>query len=257
MSSKVETTRENPQHLVQLYGPDRRALRRAVGTFLREGLAQGDSLIVIAGMENLEAFLFDLAVPAEVLDAGRITLLDARATLGRFCVDGWPDAGRFDKTVGSLVRDVARRAQPHSVRAYGEMVGLLWESNDRAAAATVERFWNSLMNKVEFQLFCGYPIDIFDADFSAASLDDLLCAHTHLLPTAEKGRLQQALNRSMDSVLGARVSNIRPLMKSNHRPSWASIPGAEATILWLRNNLPDYADEIMMLAKEYYEAPAT
>jgi len=80
----------------------------------------------------------------------------------------------------------------------------------------------------------------------------VLCAHTHLLPVDEA--LDSALSRAMDEVLGSRVEGIRKLMRSNHRPSWGVIPRPEAIILWLRNNLPGSAQEIVALARHYYRS---
>jgi hypothetical protein len=106
----------------------------------------------------------------------------------------------------------------------------------------------------DVSLFCGYPIDIFSPDFQADKVDALLCAHTHLLPL--NPALENALNRAMDEVLGARVDGLRRLIQANHRPAWAKIPPAEALILWLRNNLPGSADQIINLARRYYQPQA-
>jgi hypothetical protein len=57
----------------------------------------------------------------------------------------------------------------------------------------------------------------------------------------------------MDEVLGPRAERLRPLIKANYRPAWAAIPQAEALVLWLRNNLPDFADEILDRARHYYQ----
>jgi len=54
-------------------------------------------------------------------------------------------------------------------------------------------------------------------------------------------------------VLGSRAQGLKLLIKANFRPSWAAIPQAEATVLWLRNNLPDYADEILARARGTYQ----
>ncbi|MGH7528201.1 MAG: hypothetical protein ACREMX_16025 [Gemmatimonadales bacterium] len=47
---------------------------------------------------------------------------------------------------------------------------------------------------------------------------------------------------------------MKALIKANYRPAWAAIPGAEAVVLWLRNNLPEHADEILGRARGYYQA---
>jgi hypothetical protein len=58
----------------------------------------------------------------------------------------------------------------------------------------------------------------------------------------------------MDERLGARANGLKLLIKANYRPSWAVLPKAEGIILWLRNNLPDEAEDILGLARKYYNA---
>ncbi len=108
-----------------------------------------------------------------------------------------------------------------------------------------------------FSLFCAYPIDIFSEGFRSERVDELLCAHSHLLPSGERGDLQSALNRAMDGVLGSKVVELRQLISAQARPAWGEVPKAEATILWLRQNLPHYAETILERAKGYFEAGRT
>jgi hypothetical protein len=79
----------------------------------------------------------------------------------------------------------------------------------------------------------------------------LLRAHTHLLPCESSGDLEDALNRAIDEVLGTESAGVRSLIEAHQRPSWAEMPSAEGTILWLRNNRPEQADQIVDLAREY------
>jgi hypothetical protein len=44
-------------------------------------------------------------------------------------------------------------------------------------------------------------------------------------------------------------------MHANRRPAWGKVPPAEALVLWLRNNLPVSADQILARAREYYQRP--
>jgi DcmR-like sensory protein len=176
---------------------------------------------------------------------------DAEATLGRFMRSGVPDAELFATVVGEILEGVQARAVHTGSRAYGEMVGLLWKAGEYSAAVRLEELWNELLKANDISLFCGYPIDIFSREFQADKVDALLCAHTHLLPLDPA--LESALNRAMDEVLGARVEGLRRLIQANHRPAWAEIPKAEALVLWLRNNLPGSADQIINLARQYYQ----
>ena len=246
-------------HLVQLYGADERLLITNVAEYLWEGLTRGEAIIVIASQEHREAFSAELAAvgadPQSLRYRDQVTFLDAAAVLGTFMVDAMPEADLFDQTVGATVRELAGDPNFSGVRAYGEMVGVLWAEQQYFAATRLEQLWNDLMKTVDFGLFCGYPIDVFGKDFEIHSLDALLCAHDHLVPTAAHGDLDRAVDRALDTVLGTRADQIRPLIKANYRPAWATLPQAEATILWLRNNLPDYADDIVQWTREYFQGP--
>jgi hypothetical protein len=52
------------------------------------------------------------------------------------------------------------------------------------------------------------------------------------------------------------VEEVRLLMKANFRPAWAEVPKAEGIILWIRNNLPDIADDILDRARQHYQTLA-
>jgi len=243
-------------HFVQLYGKDDRALTRNVARYLSEGLRRGDGILVIATADHRGMLVRKLkeerAYPKAVLE-GRLVFLDAAATLARFMVDGEPDRGRFESVVGEALNGVQSRAVHTGVRAYGEMVGLLWVGGERAAAVRLEELWNQLLESSTVSLFCAYPIDVFGPEFELASVDPLLCSHTHLVPS--DSALEGALNRAMDEVLGERVAGLRNLIQTNYRPAWALLPRPEAMILWLRNNLPGSADEILKRARVYYHQP--
>jgi hypothetical protein len=244
-------------HLVQLYGKDDRLLTMNVSRYLSEGLRRGEGLVVIATAEHRSSIACQLRLEvgySQAILEGRLVFLDARETLSRLLRDGQPDSDLFRSVVGSTVSRVQERAGHSVLRAYGEMVGLLWQDGEFTAAAELETYWNSLLASSDISLFCAYPVDIFGEEFQMDKVDAVLCAHTHLLPMDEA--LDSALSRAMNEVLGERVDGIRKLMRSNHRPSWGVIPRPEAIILWLRNNLPGSAQEIVTLARNYYRPAA-
>jgi hypothetical protein len=224
---------------------------------LLEGLHRGEGLLIIAGREHAAAFRAELdRLGGDSTGAerdGRLVILDAHDTLARFMVGDRPDAERFRATVAAALRSVRRAGG--GLRAYGEMVGILWEAGDTEGAAELEGFWNRVLAETEVDLYCAYPIDVFGSDFRTAVVDEILCAHTHLVPSGGSD-LERAIERAMSDVLGSRAEGLRPLMKANHRPAWGNVPPGEAVILWLRNNLPDYADEIVGRARRYYQAYA-
>lgn len=249
----------NPEpqgHVVQLHGPDDRLLTTNVGHYLWEGLKRGDGLLVIATPQRrdaLWAFLRGLgADPEGAVRDGRVVFLEAHETLRKFMVDGQPDWRRFEHTIRVAMRQI-RGAPGHTeMRAYGEMVGLLWQAGEFSAAVRLEQFWNRLLHSNGFSLFCAYPINVFEKEFRMSTVDDLLCAHTHLIPSYNDGDLVDAIHRAMDDALGPKAQGLRQVMKPNYRPSWAALPKAEALILWLRNNVPDpAADAILAQARQY------
>ncbi len=244
-------------HIVQLYGKDDRLLTRNLTRYLAEGLRRGDGLLVIATPEHsgsvARQLKEDQAYSKAVLE-GRLVFLDAQATLVRIMVDDQPDRELFETVIGEAVSGVQDRAGHSGVRAYGEMVGLLWKAGQCAAAVRLEEYWNGLLQSSDISLFCAYPIDVLGEEFQVETVDAVLCAHTHLLPLDEA--LESALNQAMEEVLGSRMNSLRGLIKTNYRPSWGVVPRSEAIILWLRNNLPGSAGEILELAKRYYQPAA-
>jgi hypothetical protein len=245
---------EPEEHVVQLYGADDRLLTENVGRYLSEGLKRGHGLLVIASPEHRTSLVRQLREDAGYSNAvleGRLVFLDAATTLARFMVNGVPDPALFDAAVGQALRGVQLRAVHTGVRAYGEMVGLLWKATEYTAAISLEQLWNDLLKKSDVCLFCAYPIDVFSSEFQSGQVDALLSAHTHLLPV--DGALEGALHRAMDEVLGGRAASLRPLVQDYHGPAWGKLPKAEWLVLWLRNNLPGSAEEILTRAREYYQ----
>jgi anti-sigma regulatory factor (Ser/Thr protein kinase) len=167
---------DDGQHVVQFYAADGE-LVDAVGAYLRGALVAGDSAIVIASPEHRDAFeahLIAAGVDVELARAReQLLLVDAADTLARFMVDDRPDPVAFDAVVGELVRASGARGP---VRAYGEMVALLWDAGLVNAAIEVEELWNGLGEQTSFALFCAYP----DRLLSEAGTDDDFLAVCHL-----------------------------------------------------------------------------
>ncbi len=175
-------------------------------------------------------------------------MLDARETMARFVVDGQPDRELFEATVRPVLTALRMRC-PAGVRAYGEMVGIMWEAAQFAAAIRLEEFWNALLRDGGLRLFCAYPIDVCGDGFTPADVDAVMTTHTHVVPTGSD--LEPALERAMQDVLGTSAPALRRLMDADCRASWAALPRAEATILWLRDNVPNLSGAILTRTREY------
>jgi hypothetical protein len=252
---------ESPQsqgHFVQLYAADEAALAKNVGRYLWEGYRRGDGLLVIASAEHNAEFRRRLeefgADTGAAIQDHRLALVDGQEMLARFMVGGHPDWEKFQDVVGSALSVVRSQGTRSGLRAYGEMVGILWKARQFSAAIQLEQFWNKLLTRSSFSLFCAYAIDVFGHEFQVGALDGLLCAHTHLVPAETSGTLEAAINLALEDVLGSKAEGLKLLIKANYRPSWAVLPSGEAIVLWLRHNLPDQAEKILARAREHYDA---
>ena len=145
-----------PEHLCHMYEQDA-VLVDAMGRFLELGIRRREAVIVIATPGHIAALDRRLAATSGLKSArasGRYLTLDAEATLARFMVGGVPDRSRFMEGVGAPVADALRHHG--SVRAFGEMVSLLWQRGETDAAILLEDLWNELMGAHPVALLCGY-----------------------------------------------------------------------------------------------------
>jgi hypothetical protein len=105
-------------------------------------------------------------------------MVDARKLMSDFIADGVPDAGRFLESTTRVLERTARGREPLTIRAYGEMVDLLWKDGYDVAAIQVEMLWNKLARSRDFSLLCGYAMGNFYKDACVANI----CAeHTHVV----------------------------------------------------------------------------
>ncbi len=169
------------EHIAQLYANDIDLLDTLTG-FVEGGLTAGESAVVIATREHLRALyhrLPDAGVDMQrVLLEDRFITLDANVALACFMVNGWPDEQLF----GSFVVTLIRRAGHHNcrVRAYGEMVALLWLQGNHAATVRLEQLWNRFCQTHSFALLCSYPSAGFAND-PLESLSEICAAHSKVI----------------------------------------------------------------------------
>jgi hypothetical protein len=167
-------------HTVQIYEDDVVFLDALEG-FVAGGIRQGDAIILIAtpahlqGLESrLAASGFDVA--AAILRDQYIAV-DAQHALSTFMVDGWPDEALFTQLVDGLL--LRARAHHRQVRAFGEMVALMWSEGQCGATVRLEHMWSRLCAQESFSLFCAYPKTGFTEDATDA-IARVCAAHSRL-----------------------------------------------------------------------------
>lgn len=245
---------ETPQHTVQFSSGDGPLVSK-VTAYLSAGLKLGDALLVIGTADRNALLARGLEESGHDLESAtaqrRLLFADADQTLQRCLVGGEPDWWRFQRTLGALIGELHSESD-RTLRAYGEMVGVLWTQGQFAAAARVEQFWNKTLSATSFHLFCSYPIDVLDPDFQPTALDPILSAHTHLVSGHPHQGLTAAIERAIAEVLGPDALEPNSI-KAVGSPAWPAMPEDEALILWLRSQFPSRAGEILDLARQYVE----
>ena len=146
------------RHDVQFYDDDY-ALTASVSRFLAEGIRAALPCIMIATPSHRRAFnayLKTLGVDVDALHSSQMVCLDARETLSAFMEGNRPNAELFQATVGNVFEKLVGDRRYVTVRAYGEMVDLLWRDGKQDAAIELEKLWNGLASKYAFSLLCAY-----------------------------------------------------------------------------------------------------
>jgi hypothetical protein len=169
------------EHFVQIYEADDVFVDTLVG-FVSGGLKEGHAAVVIATpvhRQELERRLTEMGLDVAAARAcDQFICLDAEETLAKFMVDGWPDKDRFTSVVSDLL-DRARR-NGRQVRAFGEMVAVMWAKGYHGATVQLEHLWQHICQSESFALFCAYPKAGFTENASA-SIAKVCAAHSKVL----------------------------------------------------------------------------
>jgi len=152
-------------HVVQIYENDGIFLDALTG-FVGGGINAGDAVIVIATEKHLLALhgrlrSYGLHVDSLIAE-NRYIPMNAEEILATFMVNNWPDEELFMQTVSKLIRKAGKKNQ--RIRAFGEMVAILWAEGHNGATVQLEHLWNKFCEKEEFCLFCAYPKTGFTED---------------------------------------------------------------------------------------------
>jgi hypothetical protein len=169
-------------HAVQIYG-DESVFMDALEGFVGAGLRHDESVILISTAAHLHEL--EKRLRASWIDIDRARWEDryiavlASETLAKFMVDGRPSETLFTQTAGELLKRARTRGR--KVRAFGEMVAILWAQGHSAAAINLENLWNKLQAVEDFPLFCAYPRLGFSED-AAASIQQVCATHSRIVP---------------------------------------------------------------------------
>jgi len=163
-------------HDVQFYADDAFLLDSLV-SFVGKSLEHGGAAIVVATKAHRDGLSQRLEAGGVPLTAatqqGRYLALDAAQTLATFMKEGMPDKVVFARIVGDIVTWAAAQVNQAKVVIFGEMVALLWQEGNAAAAIRLEQYWNELAETYSFSLLCGYPLAGFNRENHRESFDKI------------------------------------------------------------------------------------
>jgi DcmR-like sensory protein len=245
---------ETAAHGVQIYS-DVRELGDSVGAYLAAGFEVEEPAVVVATPEHWQEFARQLAVRGWDTDSversGLLTRVDADATLASFMHDGHPSPAAFEATVGGLVDRAAERYPHAQLRAFGEMVDLLCQRGEEAAAIELENLWNELARTRRFALLCGYRLDVFDGDVQRGPLPEVCRVHSHVRPALDPARLTRAVDRALDEILGPdEAGKIYVLIRRQIREE--RVPMGQLVLMWISANMPAVAERVLASARGHY-----
>jgi hypothetical protein len=185
MNPTAAETLTNPPPLSHIVYPytDESQIVDAVSLFATVGFQRGEGVLLIMATihcgpirQRLEAQGFDLI---ELEASGKLICADAAGLLSTFMVGGVVDEDKYKKTIIGMIEKAkigeGGRARP--VRAFGEMVDLLWRT-DRQTTERLEELLNDLMESHSVRLLCAYWLaDTKPSDFP----ESLIARHSHAI----------------------------------------------------------------------------
>jgi hypothetical protein len=167
-----------PEHACHFY-VEENELATTVATFLSPAFVRGQAIVAIGTPSHLSAIERRLRTVGHDIDAARTTgqyvPLDAAWTLRQLMVHGLPTSERFDAVIGTHLERLERAHG--GVRAFGEIVNLLWRDGKYQAALKLEDIWNEALGYRPLALVCGYSMGAF-REAARPGLSRVLTTHT-------------------------------------------------------------------------------
>ncbi|MEA3144413.1 MAG: hypothetical protein QOG31_1737 [Thermoplasmata archaeon] len=241
-------------HCVLLY-QDERFLVEAIGAWAEAGLRAGEGVILVARAtvgDQVRAWLKGADMDPLAFEVmGRLRVLDADRTMRLFMVGGKPQANLFTNVVAPLVEDAKKASPAGEVRAWGEMVDLLWKRAQGPAAVALESLWNDLIATHAFRLFCAYQVDAFDA-IQFPKVRAIAASHGLVLPAEDEARMATAVDGALAETYGSEADAVRAFLG----PAPRHLPLPLHRLLALHGLAPEFGALVAARAGQLYREAA-
>lgn len=176
---------DQPQHghMVQFYN-DNHTLHTSLLQYFTVGLKNNETCIAIATPEvraKLDQGLSGNGIDISKVRSEKLYItLDAKETLKKFMINDEPNWELFLSTVGLVIKEAS--SSGHPLRAFGEMVAILWKERNANGVMKLEEYWNDLGKIYSFPLYCAYPLMTFDANHHRNEIQEIHRRHSHSSP---------------------------------------------------------------------------
>jgi hypothetical protein len=247
---QLVTAPEGERHIVQLYR-EHGFLVEAVSAWAAPALRSTGGVVLVGAPRNVDAILRRLAEEGLDVDAlrrsGRLAIVGAEDLMARFMVDGMPDAAAFKAVAGEVIQAVqaACPAERAEVRAWGEMVNLLWHQGNRAAAQRLEALWNEVIDAHGIRLLCSYAVDNLAPETHADALAHVCAGHSQLIPEPDFDALDRAVGLALVDVFGEDEAGLVRTLFSRKRRLPIGMPPAEAVLVALQETQPELGRRVL------------
>jgi hypothetical protein len=202
----VRTSPPPHDHVVNFYDEDEELVLEIV-EYITDGLREQQAAVIVATDQHrvaIEAALTETDVDVAVAKSnGQLICLDARATLDSFMVAGAPDRAQFQATVGAVIQTAGNGGR--HVRAFGEMVALLWADGNVAGAIQLESLWNELAVDHQFSLYCAYDATVLADAEELGSVSEVCNQHSAVVAPKSYSVTAPVADRGANGVQSSRV----------------------------------------------------
>lgn len=164
--------------------------------YIKEGLLNNEGIIVIARpslrktvLSKLDALGFDNQT---VKNQGQVRFFDAEFLLSNILIDGTIEEQAFRNLVGIPVQFA--QSKFGKVRAFGEMVDILWQRDLQDMAIQLEDLWEDLCANQSLRFLCTYLLDNLDPNDYDHALEKIYKHHKYLMPDLFYSELGESLH---------------------------------------------------------------
>jgi hypothetical protein len=168
-------------HFVQIYESEE-VFMDILASFVSEALKEDHVAVVIATPPHRQELNERLMESGHDLASLRFQeqfiSLDAEEMLTKFMGNGWVDDDLFFRSVADILARATKNGR--KLRAFGEMVTIMWSKGYYGAAIRLEHLWHRLCAEYSFQLFCAYP-KIGFAENGSEAIAHICAAHSKIL----------------------------------------------------------------------------